>query len=64
MRQVNMNKKLDKFIENLTNNTPHMGQFEGIDEVEEDLVGGKPFKHLKKELNTKNKKKKENNENI
>ena len=57
MRQVNMNKKIDKFVEELANNTPHSGQFENIDEVEEDLIGGKPFKHLKKELNTKNKKK-------
>ena len=56
-----MDKETDKFIEDLANNTPNEGMFDGdhnsnrlfdIDEVEEDLVAGKPFSKLKEDLAT------------
>ena len=58
-----MNKEIDKFLEELANNTPNASQFDKIEEnnikeVEEDLIGGKSFKKLKDEI------KKEKNENI
>ena len=54
-----MDKEIDKFFEELANNTPHVGQFDDIEEnnnmkeVEEDLVGGKSFKKLKDEIRRK-----------
>ena len=53
-----MDKEIDKFIEDISNNTPNTGMFGDIDEVEEDLVAGKPFKKLKKDLATDSKKEK------
>ena len=46
---------LDKFFEELADNTPNDKQFNKLEEdnmkeVEEDLVGGKSFKKLKDEL--------------
>ena len=58
-----MDKEIDKFIEDISNNTPNTGMFDDIDEVEEDLVAGKPFSKLKKDLAT-NKKEKRKDENI
>ncbi len=53
-------RELDKFVEDITNNTPHAKQFESvkIDDFEEDLLGGKSFKTVRKE--NKDKKKDEN----
>jgi len=51
-----MNKdNLDKFLEELADNTPNTSQFDKLEEdnmkeVEEDLIGGKSFKKLKDEL--------------
>ena len=51
-----MNKdNLDKFLEELADNTPNTSQFDKIEEdnmkeAEEDLIGGKSFKKLKDEL--------------
>tara|TARA_B100000614_G_C14144007_1_gene325537 strand:- start:97 stop:276 length:180 start_codon:yes stop_codon:yes gene_type:complete len=59
-----MDKEIDKFLEDISNNTPNTGMFDNIDEVEEDLVAGKPFKKLKKDLATDNKREKKTNENI
>ena len=59
-----MDKETDKFIEDISNNTPNTGMFDNIDEVEEDLVAGKPFKKLKKDLAADNKREKKTNENI
>ena len=42
-----MDKEIDKFFEDISNNTPNESMFDNIDEVEEDLVAGKPFKKLK-----------------
>ena len=39
-----MDKEIDKFFEDISNNTPNTGMFGDIDEVEEDLAAGKPFK--------------------
>ena len=67
-----MDKETDKFFDDLANNTPNEGMFDGdhnrnrlfdIDEVEEDLVAGKPFSKLKEDLAT-NKKEKRKDENI
>ena len=46
-----MDKELDKFIEELKDNTPHSEQFEDVkvDDFEEDLLGGKSFKTVRKE---------------
>ena len=53
-------RELDKFVGDITNNTPHAKQFESvkIDDFEEDLLGGKSFKTVRKE--NKDKKKDEN----
>ena len=58
-----MDKEIDKFFEDISNNTPNSGMFSDIDEVEEDLVAGKPFSKLKEDLAT-SKKEKKKNENI
>ena len=57
-----MDKEIDKFFDDLANNTPNESMFD-IKEVEEDLVAGKPFKKLKEDLAT-SKKEKKKNENI
>ena len=57
-----MDKEIDKFFDDLANNTPNESMFD-INEVEEDLVAGKPFSKLKEDLAT-NKKEKKKNENI
>ena len=57
-----MDKEIDKFLEDLANNTPNESMFD-IDEAEEDLVAGKPFSKLKEDLAT-SKKGKKTNENI
>ena len=49
------NDNLDKFLEELADNTPNTSQFDKIEEdnmkeAEEDLIGGKSFKKLKDEL--------------
>ncbi len=54
-----MDKEIDKFFDDLANNTPNESQFD-INEVEEDLVAGKPFSKLKEDLATTNKGKKTN----
>ena len=57
-----MDKEIDKFFDDLANNTPNESMFD-IKEVEEDLVAGKPFSKLKEDLAT-NKKEKRKDENI
>jgi|TARA_Y100000816_G_scaffold141288_1_gene100101 hypothetical protein len=57
-----MDKEIDKFFDDLANNTPNESMFD-INEVEEDLVAGKPFSKLKEDLAT-NKKEKRKDENI
>ena len=57
-----MDKETDKFFDDLANNTPNESMFD-INEVEEDLVAGKPFSKLKEDLAT-NKKEKRKDENI
>ena len=57
-----MDKEIDKFFDDLANNTPNESMFD-INEVEEDLVAGKPFSKLKEDLAT-NKREKKKNENI
>ena len=57
-----MDKEIDKFFDDLANNTPNESMFD-INEVEEDLVAGKPFNKLKEDLAT-NKREKKKNENI
>ena len=57
-----MDKDIDKFLEEIANNTPNEGMFD-IKEVEEDLVAGKPFSKLKEDLAT-SKREKKKNENI
>ena len=57
-----MDKEIDKFFDDLANNTPNESQFD-INEVEEDLAAGKPFSKLKEDLAT-NKKEKRKDENI
>ena len=56
-----MDKEIDKFLEDLANNTPNESMFDNsdINEVEEDLVAGKPFKKLKEDLATSKKGKKD-----
>ena len=46
-----MDKEIDKFFEDLANNTPNDSMFD-INEVEEDLVAGKPLSKLKEDLAT------------
>ena len=57
-----MDKEIDKFLDDIANNTPNESMFD-IKEVEEDLVAGKPFSKLKEDLAT-NKKEKRKDENI
>ena len=57
-----MDKEIDKFFDDLANNTPNESMFD-INEVEEDLVAWKPFSKLKEDLAT-NKKEKRKDENI
>ena len=57
-----MDKEIDKFFDDLANNTPNESMFD-INEVEEDLVAGKPFSKLKEDLATR-KKEKRKEENI
>jgi hypothetical protein len=50
-----MDKELEKFLEDLANNSPNDSQFDklkedNMKEVEEDLIGGKSFKKLKEEV--------------
>jgi len=50
-----MDKELEKFLEDLANNSPNDSQFDklkedNMKEVEEDLIGGKSFKKLKDEI--------------
>ena len=51
-----MDKEIDKFFDDLANNTPNESMFD-INEVEEDLVEGKPFSKLKEDLATSKKEK-------
>ena len=53
-----MKENLNDFLEDLANNTPNADQFEHLDEklkesdvkdVEQDLMGGKSFKAIRKE---------------
>ena len=44
-------KEIDKFFDDLANNTPNESMFD-INEVEEDLVAGKTFSKLKEDLAT------------
>ena len=57
-----MDKEIDKFLDDIANNTPNERMFD-IKEVEEDLVAGKPFSKLKEDLAT-SKKEKRKDENI
>ena len=57
-----MDKEIDKFFDDLANNTPNESMFD-INEVEEDLVAGKPFSKLNEDLAT-SKKEKRKDENI
>ena len=50
-----MDKELEKFLEDLANNSPNDSQFDklkedNMKEGEEDLIGGKSFKKLKEEV--------------
>jgi hypothetical protein len=57
-----MKENLNDFLEDLANNTPNVDQFDHIDklkesdvkDVEQDLMGGKSFKVLRKEKKEKN----------
>ena len=58
-----MKENLNDFLEDLANNTPNADQFKHLDEklkesdvkdVEQDLMGGKSFKALRKEKKEKN----------
>ena len=57
-----MKENLNDFLEDLANNTPNAEQFDHIDklkesdvkDVEQDLMGGKSFKALRKEKKEKN----------
>ena len=57
-----MDKEIDKFLDDIANNTPNESMFD-INEVEEDLVAGKSYTKLKEDLAT-SKKEKKKNENI
>ena len=46
-----MDKEIDKFFDDLANNTPNESMFD-INEVEEDLVAGKTFSKLKEDIAT------------
>ena len=50
-----MKENINRFLEELANNTPNDEQFDktkedNMKEVEEDLIGGKSFKKLKDEI--------------
>ena len=58
-----MKEDFDNFLDDLANNTPNSEQFDHLDEklkesdvkdVEQDLMGGKSFKALRKEKKEKN----------
>lgn len=54
-----MKENLNDFLEDLANNTPNSEQFDKLKEsdvkdVEQDLMGGKSFKALRKEKKEKN----------
>ena len=57
-----MKEDFDNFLDDLANNTPNAEQFDHIDklkesdvkDVEQDLMGGKSFKALRKEKKEKN----------
>lgn len=58
-----MKENLNDFLEDLANNTPNADQFKHLDEklkesdvkdVEQDLMGGKSFKAIRKEKKEKN----------
>lgn len=48
-----IDKEMDKFLEDVANNTPNAGQFDNVFEedkvsdFEEDLCGGKSFKSMR-----------------
>jgi|TARA_B100001094_G_scaffold305717_1_gene335793 hypothetical protein len=47
-----MDKEMDKFLNEIADNTPHSEQFEemgSVNDFEEDLLGGKSFKSMRKE---------------
>ena len=51
-----MDKELEKFLEELANNSPNASQFDNLEEdinmkeVEEDLIGGKSLKTFKDQI--------------
>ena len=57
-----MKENINDFLYDLANNTPKAGQFDHIDklkesdvkDVEQDLMGGKSFKAIRKEKKEKN----------
>ena len=57
-----MKENLNDFLEDLANNTPNAEQFDHIDklkesdvkDVEQDIMGGKSFKAIRKEKKEKN----------
>ena len=55
-----MKENLNNFLEDLANNTPNSEQFDeklkesDVKDVEQDLMGGKSFKALRKEKKEKN----------
>tara|TARA_Y100000813_G_scaffold160488_1_gene120838 strand:- start:265 stop:447 length:183 start_codon:yes stop_codon:yes gene_type:complete len=57
-----MKEDFDNFLDDLANNTPNAEQFDHIDklkesdvkDVEQDLMGGKSFKAIRKEKKEKN----------
>lgn len=57
-----MKENINDFLDDLANNTPNAEQFDHIDklkesdvkDVEQDLMGGKSFKALRKEKKEKN----------
>ena len=57
-----MKENINDFLDDLANNTPNAEQFDHIDklkesdvkDVEQDLMGGKSFKVLRKEKKEKN----------
>ena len=57
-----MKENINDFLDDLANNTPNAKQFDHIDklkesdvkDVEQDLMGGKSFKALRKEKKEKN----------
>ena len=57
-----MKENINDFLDDLANNTPNAAQFDHIDklkesdvkDVEQDLMGGKSFKAIRKEKKEKN----------